>query len=198
MSDTDATLTKILSIEVTDLPPIVAAALESTDMMSALKKQLLKGAEQVDLDSIFGAIVEKLHALLELDLSDVVLAAWNKYELLSEYRDEEKYPPDESVLVTLAKHSLSSEHRPSIQVLANDKEIGALTVTINLTLHLEGAVLRVQDKRVREIRLGEVGGEGRIACEEIEIVSREFDPKSLPGAIILDPGWEIPANPAPQ
>ena len=193
MSDSDATLNTIFSVEVSDLPPIIAAAIESTDVSSALKGQILNDIAQFEWDTIFGAIVDKVSGLLDISLAEIMVAAWNKYGLLAECLDEEKYSPEESVLVTLAKHSLSSEHHPSVEVLANDQSVAELSFTIKLTLHLQGAVLKIQDKKIREIRLGEVGGEGSIKCGEFEIAKREFDSTTLPGSISLDPGLEIPA-----
>jgi hypothetical protein len=122
------------------------------------------------------------------------VSAWKKYELLADCLDESKYPPGESALVTLTRHSVSSEHHPSIEILANDQEIAKLKISITLTLHVQGAVLKVQDKRVREIRLGEVSGDGTFTCGDYEIAKREFDPKTIPGSISLNPGIEIPAK----
>lgn len=198
MSDSDATLNSIFSIEVNDLPPIIAAAIDSTDMLAAIKSQLLEGAAELDLDTVLGAVADKVSDLLDISLYEIMVTAWKKYELLADCLDEEKYAPGESVLVTLARHSLTSEHHPSIEILASDKEIAKLEFSITLTLHLQGAVLKVQDQRVREIRLGEVSGEGRFKCGEHEIAGREFDAKTLPGSMSLNPGIKIPAIPTPD
>jgi hypothetical protein len=193
MSDSDVTLNSIFSIEATDLPLAIAAALESSDVLSTMKGKILDDVAELDLDSILGAIVDKVSGLLDLSLSEIMVTAWKKYELLADCLDEDKYSADESILVTLTRHSLSSEHHPSIEILANDQEIGKLTFTIKLSLHVQGAVLKIQDKKVREIRLGEVSGDGTFKCGDYEIASREFDPKTIPGSISLNPGIEIPA-----
>lgn len=192
MSDSNATLNTIFSIEVSDLPPMIASAIESTDVSSTLKGQILKHAADFDWDTIFGAIVNKVSGLLDMGLAEIMVAAWNKYELLADCLDEEKYSPEESVLVTLAEHSLSSEHHPAVEVLVNDQSAAELRFAIRLTLHLQGAVLKIQDKKIREIRLGEVGGDGSIKCGEFEIAKRQFDSTTLPGSISLNPGLTIP------
>jgi hypothetical protein len=193
MSDSDVTLNSIFSIEATDLPLAIAAALESSDALSAMKGKILDDVAELDLDSILGAIVDKVSSLLDLSLSEIMVTAWKKYELLADCLDEDKYSADESILVTLTRHSLSSEHHPSIEILANDQEIGKLTFTIKLSLQVQGAVLKIQDKKVREIRLGEVSGDGTFKCGDYEIASREFNPINFPGSISLNPGIEIPA-----
>jgi hypothetical protein len=193
MSDSDVTLKSILSIEATDLPPAIAAALESTDALSVVKKQILDDVAELKFDSILGVIVDKIAGMLDMSLSEIMVTAWKKYELLAGCLDEDKYSADESILVTLTRHSLTSEHHPSIEILANDQEIGKLTFSIKLSLHVRGAVLKIQDKKVREIRHGEVSGDGSFKCGDYEIASREFDPKTIPGSISLNPGIDIPA-----
>lgn len=195
MSDSDATLNSIFSIEAKDLPPIVAAVVESADATAAIKSKILDGVAELDMGTIVAAVAEKVAGLLDMSLSEVMVTAWKKYELLADCLDEEKYAPGESILVTLAEHSISSEHHPSIEILANDQEIAKLTFSISLSMHLKSAVLKVQDKHVREVRLGEVSGAASFRCGEYEIASREFDARTLPGSISLDPGIEIPSIP---
>jgi len=192
MSDTDATLNSIFSIEVSNLPSMITAAIESTDASSDLKGEILKNAKDFDWGTVFGAIVDKVQDLLDMNLSEIMMTGWNKYGLLADCVDEKKYAPGESVLVALAKHSLSSVHKPSIEVMVNDKSTAKIPFTIKLTLNLKGAELKVQDKKIREIRLGEVDGNGFIKCGEVEIAKQEFDSKQIPGTITLDPGLEIP------
>ncbi|MDH3747907.1 MAG: hypothetical protein OER97_06835 [Gammaproteobacteria bacterium] len=198
MSDTDATLNSIFSIEVANLPPIIAAAMESTNASSELKEAILKHGKDFDWGTVFGAIVEKVHELFDMNLSEIMMTGWNKYGLLAECVDEEKCSPGESVLVALAEHSFTSKHEPSIEVLVNEKSTAKLPFTITLTLNLKGAELMVQDKKIREIRLGEVGGEGSIKCGEIDIATQEFDSRQIPGTILLDPGLEIPTIDKPR
>lgn len=198
MSESEATLKSLFSLEVSDLPPLIAAALESADGSAAMKGQILQKAAKIDWDTIFTEIVEKVSGLLDMNMADIMMAAWSKYELLAQYRDEAKYPPGESALVPLAKHSLSSEHKPSVEVLVNDQSLAELAFSIKLTLHLDGAVLKIQDKKIREIRLGKVGGEGSIKCGDFQIAKKAFDSATLPGSIALDPGLEIPEVVGPQ
>lgn len=122
MSDSDATLNSIFSIEAKDLPPIVAAVVESADATAAIKSKILDGVAELDMGTIVAAVAEKVAGLLDMSLSEVMVTAWKKYELLADCLDEEKYAPGESILVTLAEHSISSEHHPSIEILANDQE----------------------------------------------------------------------------
>ena len=198
MSDPDLTLNSIFSIEAKDLPPIMAAIIESTDIQAVIKSQLLEGAAQLDLNTLLGAVAEKVLDLLSMPLPDIMLGAWKKYGMLADCLDQEKYAPGESVLVALAEHSLTSEHHPSIEILASDKEIAKLEFAITLQLHLESVVLTVQDQHVREIRLGDVTGEGSFECGQFEIARREFSAEVFPGLIALDPGIALVAIPSPE
>ena len=195
MSSSDATFKTLFSIEVSDLPSIISSVMESEGLLAALKGQLLNQAAQIQWDAILSEVADRFSDLLDMSLEDIMAAAWNKYELLAEYADQTRDSPQESILVPLAEHTLESEHHPSIEVLVDDRSILQLTFAIDLTLTLQGVVLKIQNGKIREIRPGEASGEGSIKCGESVIVSQEFDSASLPGSIRLDPGLEIPSIP---
>ena len=71
-------------------------------------------------------IFEKLKDLLAIGIPDILVAAWNKYRILLKYLDREKYPPNESFLVPLAEHSITSEHHPYVEILVNDQPVGKI------------------------------------------------------------------------
>ncbi|MCZ6776037.1 MAG: hypothetical protein O7D34_06245, partial [Ignavibacteria bacterium] len=57
---------------------------------------------------------------------------------------------------------------------------------------LEGALLKIQDGKIKEITTGSCKGEGSVACEGYEIAKRELKSISLPGTIDLGEGVAIP------
>ena len=63
----------------------------------------------------------------------------------------------------LAEHDIDSKHSPVIEVLMNNTPVLKLTFAVDLTLTVKGAVLRIQNARIREIRPGDVSAKGKIA-----------------------------------
>jgi hypothetical protein len=122
-----------------------------------------------------------------------MVKAWNKYRELLKYTDKEKYPPDVSVLVPLAEHTIKSEHKPYIEILINDKSVGKIDFNINISLTLKGIILKIRDGKIKEIQTGSCKGKGTIKCEDLVILEKETESFSLPGSINLGEGIPIAA-----
>ena len=126
--------------------------------------------------------------LLDIRLTDILAGAWCKYRSLRKYADRQHYPPEESVVVPLVEHDIQSDHSPFIEVVINDTPVLKLTFSVDLALHVDSAVVRIQDARIREIRPGSVNVKGSIAYGPAVIVERKSSTLTLPGAIDLGEG----------
>jgi len=49
---------------------------------------------------------------------------------LQECRDVAKHPREETILLALAKHAISSSHHPKIEILAEQMLLGTLELTV--------------------------------------------------------------------
>src|SRR5215510_3446154 len=129
--------------------------------------------------------------LLDVRLADIMAGAWCKYKSLLQYADPRQYPPDESVVVPLAEHDIDSRHAPAVEILMNNTPVLKLTFAVDLTLTVKGAVLRIQNARIREIRPGNVSATGKIASGPAVIAERKTGTLTLPGSIDLREGFLI-------
>ncbi len=168
--------------------------------MANLKKQMAAELGRVKWRVIAQEITKQIGAVLDVGIADhVLLPVWNKWESLQQYRDSDKYPANESVIVPLVNHGIQSGHAPHIDLLMNGVEIGRLELNVNVGLGLEGVNLRVQDGRIWQIQAGSCTGSGQLECAfrgqsiyKIERKSRRFD---LKNGITLKEGVPIPALP---
>lgn len=133
-----------------------------------------------------------LEDALDMDLLEILLSGWKKYRGLQQYRDRSKYPPNQTSLVPLGKHTLKSAHKPSVDVMADEVLLARVTLDVALSLEIEGLILAIRDARIREIAAGRCRGEARLACAGVEIVKKEIVSFDLPGRINLKEGIEIP------
>ena len=138
-------------------------------------------------------IYKKATDLLDISVVDVLLGAWSKYQALKKYLDKEKYPSTQSILVPLAEHTVKSEHSPHVEILVNDEPIGRIAFQIALTFTVRGAILIVQDGKIRGFKTGEIKGKGTLKCEGLLLLEQDFRPIPLPGSIDLGDG--IPISP---
>ena len=193
MNTVPLTLSQFFSLKDKELSPDRLSAIESGEQVSAVKGLVLKQTKGVGWGVIKEEIFKKLGDLLEISIPDILVAAWNKYEILLKYLDREKYPPNESFLVPLAEHCITSEHHPYVEILVNDQPVGKIGFDINVALTLEGIILKIQDGKIKEIFTGTCKGKGTISCDNIVILEKKTESVPLPGAIDLGQG--IPITP---
>ena len=141
-------------------------------------------------------VTRRFGELLDIRLTDIMAGAWCKYASLLRYADPQQYPPAESVVVPLVDHDIDSKHSPAIEVVINNVPVWKLTFSVDLVLNMKGAILRIQDARIREIRPGEVNAKGAITFGPVVIAERTSDTLTLPGSINLGEG--IPIRPSFQ
>jgi hypothetical protein len=138
-------------------------------------------------------IEAKIGEILDVNILGVLVGGWKKYRQLQEYRDTTKHPPEETILLSLTEHSISSSHHPKIEILAAEAPVGTLEFTVTLALKLEGVVLKVRGGKIREICAGRCRGKGTLACAGVPLLEKETERFELPGRIGLGEGIEIPA-----
>ncbi len=171
-----------------------AAALESLESegQTMAVKDALAEAAKVPWESVVEEVGEQIGKLSDIGLDDILLRAWAKYRHLRQYRDAEKYPPDETILVPLAEHSVTSTHKPYVEILVGERRVGRITFEIQLKLDLEGVVLKVRDGKIWEVKSGRCRGEGRITVGAATLIEKETPLIDLPGVIKVPKGFEIP------
>ena len=193
MNGAPLTLTQFFSLENKELLSDKLSTLESSGQVSAVREAAAKQAKGVGWGLIEAQIFEKLKDLSAIGIPDILAAAWNKYRILLKYLDREKYPPNESFLVPLAEHSITSEHHPYVEILVNDQPAGKIFFDIKVALTLEGIILKIRDGRIKEIFTGTCKGKGTISCDHIVILEKKTESVPLPGSIDLGQG--IPITP---
>lgn len=167
-------------------------AIERSDAGAKLKEAVGK-LPGIAWGPVAKEIEAKIAEVLDVDIVGILLGGWKKYRQLQQYRDQTKYPPEETILLSLTEHSISSSHHPKIEILAEQVLLARLDFTITLALKLEGIVLKVRGGKIREICSGRCRGKGTLACAGVPLLEKETERFELPGRIDLGDGIEIPA-----
>jgi hypothetical protein len=74
---------------------------------------------------------------------------------LSQYTARWPKRPDETETVTLADHTVESEHKPHLDIFKNGKLIGRITFPVSVEIELKGLMLEIDSGKVRKIASGE-------------------------------------------
>lgn len=137
------------------------------------------------------AIDQALQSLLEVSLIDILGGGWNKYRALIEYRDRKKHPSEEVALFPLHEHTITSTHKPQIEIYVNDRRIGSIDFEIQLVLELETAILKIQDGKIWEIQTGSCRGTGILMYGPAVLYERKTSKVQLPKLMSFSKGLAI-------
>jgi len=143
--------------------------------------------------AVVDAVTASLGAFLDIPFSTLIVGAWVRTRLLEQYCERSMRAPEETFVVSLAQHVVRSKYAPSIELLVNEKAIDSLQFGIEVTLALEGLVLRIRNGRIMELRSGKCEASGTITCAGHPMAERKSRAVALPGVVSLGQGIEIGA-----
>jgi hypothetical protein len=192
MSSTRVTLAGLFGVGEEGLRSDQLPDLTDSESYARLQEQL-EGKAGAAWDMARANIGTHMGRLLDIDVVDILVGAWNKARELRKYRDEAAYPPEEVIVVALAKHRLQSSHAPRLELVIAERPIGRLQFAIDVGLTIEGAQLTIQGGRIKRIATGKTAASGTIKCEGVVIGQPEAKLGALPGEIRLGQGVLIPA-----
>jgi hypothetical protein len=133
-----------------------------------------------------GALAGKLKSLLQIDLSDIFVTAWNKSGTLRQHLEKSAQSPGKEIFLQLAEHKIASTHRPHVSLMKDGVEIAKVDFEVALELVLQGAVLRLLDGAIQDVQTGRVKGKGSVKCFGAVIVEKEIQPKAIPGTLKIN------------
>lgn len=166
---------------------------EATEKVATIKEKLKKETKDVKWSLVSDEMTNKILDLLNIKIKDILVGAWDKSKEIKRYLNKDACYPDETILVSLAEHTIRSEHKPSLELLLNDKPIGSIEFNISIALHLNGIILRIKGGKIRQIHTGACKGSGRIKCEDFTLLERKTEAFSIPGVIELGEAETITA-----
>ena len=138
-------------------------------------------------DQMVGMMISKLGEILgEVDVvGDILGSAWGKAPEIMEYLSPD-CPPDETYMVPLIEHEITSEHSPAVEPKFKQQSLGEFIFDIALSLMVEGAILEIRAGRIRKIHIGSCTGGGGMGHQGIQLM--EFPEQvidAIKGAIAL-------------
>ena len=112
----------------------------------------VKGIPDLTWNSVTEEVRGAYRNLFKIDMLDIFCGAWVKLKELQAYRDKEKHPPGEVALVPLAEHTISSKHKPHIDIMLGEKRLFEIPIEVLLKFKLKSFVLKIQDGCIHEIK----------------------------------------------
>jgi hypothetical protein len=131
--------------------------------------------------------------LLSLNLADLVVAGWKKYEAIMKAARSTRDDRNATEIVDLVTHTIQSSHYPSVALFVDGKSTATIKIDLQIAFTMAGVLAVVQQARLTAIRSGTCTVTGSLAVQQTVITKRQrkFD---LPGAISLRQGVPLLAG----
>jgi hypothetical protein len=135
-------------------------------------------------------------ALLRKELSDLSIPAllangWAKYDAFRKFCKEPEHPPTTTYVVPLFKHTISSKHRPVIELRLDGVPAGKVSFEVEVSIAFEEVSVVIKNKRFMAVQTGSAQAKGTLKCEGTQILERTLSKIDLPGKISLGAGYLI-------
>lgn len=142
------------------------------------------GLGQAGRQAVCQEVAHLADSLLDLDVSDVLVHAWKKHQLLAAACQRTAAHPAGEELVRLASHTIRSTHRPCVQVFVDDVLVTTVDLTLSLTFAVHGLLAVVRGGHIVGLRAGTCAATAALDCESVRITDSTltFD---IPGTIHL-------------
>lgn len=162
--------------------------LHDSDTMQKLRGSLAK-APDVVRNYATKSVSDALKLALNVPLVDVFAAALKTFQDLRKFCDQSKYPPGEISNYALAKHVISSDHRPRFRVLLDGTPCGPeIDFDVKLKLSIEAASLEILDAKIMQVATGSIQGSGSISCAGATLIERKTSTLAIPGKFSFGDG----------
>ncbi|MGW1718271.1 hypothetical protein [Streptomyces sp. NPDC002156] len=125
-----------------------------------------------------------IDSFLGLDLLDLASGGWRKHAELTAAARRTRAVPGSEEVVALATHSITSSHRPFVDVFVDGTRIGTLEVELTLLYQVAGLVAVVRDACLARVRSGECTIDGTLTVQRIVLAERQGR-LDLPGTMRL-------------
>jgi hypothetical protein len=152
-----------------------------------IREALANAAPGLPIGTVLDGVARAVQELLDVPVTDILGGAWARARDLRAAIQKTRESADATELVPLLGHTITSEHRPCVEIVKDDVAIARLVFPLKLDLRLEGVILRVRQGRISEVLSGTVKIKATMKFGDIVVLERALAPISIPGALEVAP-----------
>jgi len=148
-------------------------------------------------------IAKVVASVLGPELVDVLKAGWQKWEQLTDAARRSLEEPDESEIVELEDHRISSIHRPHIDVVVDGEVLSSIAMELEIAIDIHAVTAVVSSGRLSALRTGradiamDVKIEGVQAAVATTQVDLSIEVPLGDGIPLVDPDAVVSLPPSP-
>ena len=181
----DMKLGDLLLPGVSALSERLATSLETSEEAAEIKGALAKAVPGLPLGPIIDGVSKGLETALDVPISSMLAGAWERARELRAAMQQTRDSENDAVLLPLLDHTITSEHRPYVDVVLNGTAIARLVFPLTVIFHLEGIVLRIAKGRIADVLAGQITIKATLKFAEFVLIEKALPPMTIPGALAL-------------
>ncbi len=146
---------------------------ELKDQVVLLKKEINKKEPQLKWQKVLEEIIAASIKLLDSKLKDILESGWEQYSEVQKFLNGVEFSEDETFMVPLINHTITSEHHPKIEIRLGEIYVGAIDFKLQLQFVLSGVILKISQHKIQSVKSGKCVASGVFLCEGIVIFEEE-------------------------
>jgi hypothetical protein len=187
-----------------DTAQALAQALDDKGVLGSLGG-VLQRLSQAGRQAVDSEVATVANGLLDLDLSDLVVAGWRKQADLAAAAKRTIDNPGSSEVVELATHRITSVHRPSVELLINDIHVATVNFELRIEFVVRALAVTVRNGHVVSLHSGTCDVTAALSAEDVQLARRQAHvelPLLIRWPLLLHRGGDDPqpdgARPSPS
>jgi hypothetical protein len=179
------TLGNVLLAGATKVSDRLGASLEHGPEANQIKAALAKAAPGLPLGVLLDGIGKAIQQALDVPVTDLLIGAWQRARDLRAALETTRESPGMTALVPLVAHTISSEHRPYVDVVVESVPLARLVFPVKVEFRLDGVIVQVRGGRIAEILAGTVKVKGTVKFGDVDLFEKALAPISIPGVLAV-------------
>ena len=185
MTTTGETLTlgRVLLSGASSLSERLLSGLDATEEAADVKAAIERAVPGLPLGPVIDGVCRSLQQALDVPLSGMLARAWDRSRELRAAIKQTRDSATAAVLVPLLPHTITSEHRPYVDVVVNGAAVARLVFPLKIGVQLDGIVLRIAGGRITDVMSGAVKIKGTLKFADFVLLEKTTPPISIPGSL---------------
>lgn len=177
------TLGNVLLSGVSKLSERLGTGMDAGAEAQDIKEALASAAPGLPIGTVLDGVARAVQELLDVPITDILGRAWERSRDLRAAIQKTRESDDATELVPLLGHTITSEHRPSVEIVKGDVAIVRLVFPLKIEFRLDGVILRVRKGRISEILAGTVKIKATMRFGDFTLFEKALPPISIPGTL---------------
>ncbi len=123
-------------------------------------------------EGVRGQAATVLAGMLELELADLLLAGWRRYDALTRAAESTLDKPHSSVVVDLATHRVTVTHEPRVDISIDGLPVAHVDAELTIVFDITGMAATVRGGALVDIQGGACTITATLSVEGVEVASR--------------------------